>query len=185
MSKKKTILAIIGSASLQSSNEKLIDFIKSHTSDHFEWTIFNHLKSLPHFDPELSINNPPLEVMEFRNLIAMSEGIIISTPEYVFSIPSGLKNALEWCVATTVITDKPTGIITASSGGEKAHAELQLIMRTLMADFNPSTTLLIQGIKGKLNEQGQITDAVLLKEILMFIDSFSNLLDDSTTLDKQ
>ncbi|WP_262886208.1 NADPH-dependent FMN reductase [Sphingobacterium sp. 18053] len=33
-------------------------------------------------------------------------------PEYIFSIPSGLKNSIEWCISTTVFSDKPVGIIT-------------------------------------------------------------------------
>nr|WP_298555227.1 NAD(P)H-dependent oxidoreductase [uncultured Algibacter sp.] len=30
------------------------------------------------------------------------------TPEYVFSIPSGLKNTIEWCVSTNAFSNKPT-----------------------------------------------------------------------------
>jgi len=37
-----------------------------------------------------------------------------------------LKNAIEWCVSTTVFTDKPTGIITASASGANGHAKLKL-----------------------------------------------------------
>lgn len=74
---------------------------------------------------------------------------MISTPEYIFSIPSGLKNAIEWCVSTNVFSDKPLGLITASANGLKGHEVLQMIMRTLETRFNENTLLLIQGIKGK------------------------------------
>jgi chromate reductase, NAD(P)H dehydrogenase (quinone) len=166
---RKRIFAIIGSASHNSSNHKLVDFFIHQTKPHFEVTIADDLKTLPHFDPELSTDNPPKEIIEFRNYIESADAILISTPEYVFSIPSGLKNAIEWCIATTVFTDKPVGIITASAHGQKGHEELQLIMTTIMAKFNAETTLLIQGVKGKVNSEGQVTDDKTLAALQNFI----------------
>ncbi|WP_300354015.1 NADPH-dependent FMN reductase [Fluviicola sp.] len=173
----KTVLAIIGSASENSANQRLIEFLAKETGKDFEWILFNELKSLPHFDPELSVNNPPEEVVNFRKQIEQADGIIICTPEYVFSIPSGLKNAIEWCVSTTIFSDKPTGLITASAQGEKAHEELQLIMRTLMAQFIDETTLLISGIKSKISMSGQLTDSETQSELEQFTNSFMNLVD--------
>lgn len=171
----KTIFAIIGSASENSANQRLIEFLAKQTEKDFEWTIFNELKSLPHFDPELSINNPPEEVISLREQIEQADGIIICTPEYVFSIPSGLKNAIEWCVSTTVFSDKPCGLITASAQGEKAHEELQLILRTLMAKFTDETTLLISGIKSKVSVSGQVIDPEIKSELERFSKSFLSL----------
>jgi NAD(P)H-dependent FMN reductase len=139
-------------------------------------TIYNELKKLPHFDPELSTDNPPKEILEFRQSIEEADGIIISTPEYVFSIPSGLKNAIEWCISTIIFSDKPTGLITASASGEKGHEELQLIMKTAMAKFTNETTLLIQGVKGKFNTQGNISDEETKKQLGYFIESFLKLI---------
>jgi chromate reductase, NAD(P)H dehydrogenase (quinone) len=176
MTEKKNIFVIIGSASSNSANEKLVEIITDLTRDVFNLTIYNTLKNLPHFDPELSANNPPPEINELREKIENADGIIICTPEYVFSIPSGLKNAIEWCVVTTVFSDKPLGIITASARGEKGHEELQLIMKTLMAKFINETTLLIQGIKGKINDSGQITDKQTMDSFMKFIEAFKGLI---------
>ncbi len=176
MPKKKNIFVIIGSASSNSSNLKLVEKIGNLTEHIFNLTIFNELKSLPHFDPELSSHNPPEQIIEFRNSIHQADGIIICTPEYVFSIPSGLKNAIEWCIATTVFSDKPCGLITASAGGEKGHEELQLIMKTAMAKFINETTLLIQGVKGKLDEQGDIIDIQTIEKLNKFITQFDQLI---------
>jgi NAD(P)H-dependent FMN reductase len=124
MGNKKNIFAIIGSASDKSANQKIIEHIAGLTRDQLNLTIFNDLKRLPHFDPDRSIDNTPAEILEFRDNIDKADGVLICTPEYVFSIPSGLKNAIEWCVATTVFSDKPTGIIAASASGQKGHEEL-------------------------------------------------------------
>jgi NAD(P)H-dependent FMN reductase len=94
MSQKKNVFVVIGSASRHSANQKLINYINSLTSDDWTLTIYSDLKTLPHFDPELSTDNTPASVIEFRQYIESADGVIICTPEYVFSIPSGLKNAI-------------------------------------------------------------------------------------------
>ncbi|MBK9983362.1 MAG: NAD(P)H-dependent oxidoreductase [Saprospiraceae bacterium] len=173
------MFVINGSASENSSNQKLIDNFAALTKDSFELTIFNGLKTLPHFDPELSIENTPEVILNFRRSIENTDGILICTPEYVFSIPSGLKNAIEWCVSTTVFSDKPTGLITASASGQKGHEELQLIMKTVMAKFTNDTTLLIQGIKSKINERGDITDKKTKEDLIKFSDAFKALTENN------
>jgi NAD(P)H-dependent FMN reductase len=176
----KKIFVINGSASLNSANQKLIDNFAELTKEFFSLTIFNELKTLPHFDPELSINGTPKSILDFRRNIENADGILICTPEYVFSIPSGLKNAIEWCVSTTVFSDKPVGLITASANGKKGHEELQLIMKTIMTKFTPDTTLLIQGIKGKVNEQGDIIDIKTKDSLTEFINSFKRLTENGS-----
>jgi chromate reductase, NAD(P)H dehydrogenase (quinone) len=177
MTIKKNIFIIIGSASRNSANEKLIDNFANLTNGFFNLIVFKDLKTLPPFDPDLSTDQAPLEIIEFRKNIENADGIIICTPEYVFSIPSGLKNAIEWCVSTTVFSDKPVGLITASTNGLKGHEELQLIMKTVMTKFTDDTTLLIQGIKGKITEQGQIMDDKTKENFLKFIEAFKNILN--------
>ena len=176
MAEKKNIFVIIGSASSNSANQKLVEKIESLTKNIFNLTIFNELKSLPHFDPKLSSDNPPDSIIEFRNRIEQADGIIICTPEYVFSIPSGLKNAIEWCISTTIFSDKPSGLITASASGVKGHEELQLIMKTAMAKFTNETTLLIQGIKGKFDSNENLIDSNTIKRLSEFINAFDKLI---------
>ncbi len=161
-----SIFAICGSASSYSANESILQFLTKAPDWNVE--IFTDLKALPHFDSELSTQNPPAEILSFRKKIEDSDGVIICTPEYVFSLPAGLKNALEWCVATTVFVDKPTGLITASASGEKGHEALQLIMKTLGAQFTTDTALLIKGVKSKVNAAGEIVDASTKTDVERF-----------------
>ena len=175
MKVKKNIFVIIGSASRNSANQKLVDNFANLTKNVFNLTVFKDLQTLPHFDPELSVDNPPKEIIEFRKNIENADGILICTPEYVFSIPSGLKNGIEWCVSTTVFSNKPIGLITASASGQKGHEELKLIMKTVMTKFTDETTLLIQGINGKINGQGQIMDEKTSEEFINFIEAFKNI----------
>jgi NAD(P)H-dependent FMN reductase len=174
---KKKILAIIGSASDNSSNLKLVNHLAASTQHNFEWNIFDGLKELPHFNPELSVGNPPIEIINFRNAVLHADGIIICTPEYVFSIPSGLKNAIEWCVATTVFSQKPVGLIVASASGIAGLNELKLIMKTVYAKLSTETALLIQGIKGKIDEDGNVTDAKTAANLKDFIKAYKGLIE--------
>ncbi|WP_223608073.1 NADPH-dependent FMN reductase [Chryseobacterium sp. OSA05B] len=171
----KNIFVINGSASSNSSNQKLIDIFVNLTREFFNISVFKELKLLPHFDPELSIEMTPKAILDFRQEIETADGILICTPEYVFSIPSGLKNAIEWCVSTTLFSEKPVGLITASAQGEKGHLELQLIMETLMANFTADTTLLISGIKGKIDENGKITDDKTKAALSNFVNAFERI----------
>ena len=176
----KKIFVINGSASENSANQKLIDNFTEQTKGFFSILVFNNLKTLPHFSPELSVQDTPEAILSFRNNIEHADGILICTPEYVFSIPSGLKNAIEWCISTDVFFNKPTGLITASANGEKGHEELQLIMKTLMAKITADTALLIQGIKGKINERGNITDFETQENLEKFIEAFKKLAEKGT-----
>jgi len=175
MSTGKNIFAIIGSASRNSSNLKIVRHLEAASPEYFNWTVFDSLHELPHFDPERTDSNVPVEIENFRMAIQQADAVLICTPEYIFSIPAGLKNALEWCVSTVVFSEKTVGLITASANGIKGEEELQLILRTLGAVFTEATTLLIQGVKGKVDPEGNITHAGTEKELTDFMEAFERV----------
>ncbi|PIF33411.1 NAD(P)H-dependent FMN reductase [Flavobacterium sp. 9] len=172
--KKIKILAITGSTRKNSSNYKILKYISEHLKTDFEVEIFEDLAEIPHFNPDLDTENPPKQVEVFRNKIIEADGVIICTPEYVFSLPGSLKNVLEWCVSTTIFSNKKTGLITASASGEMAHEQLILIMKTLEAKFEENTQLLIQGVRGKINEEGKIINDETNIALQKFISNFEN-----------
>jgi chromate reductase len=166
------IFAITGSTRRNSSNYKILKYISENIKPKFEIEIFEDLADIPHFNSDLDTENPPKEVKAFRNKINEADGILICTPEYVFSLPGSLKNALEWCVSTTIFSDKKTGLITASASGEMGHEQLTLIMKTLEAEFQDETKLLIQGIRGKIDEEGKIINEETKVALRDFIYNF-------------
>ena len=166
------ILAITGSTRKNSSNYKILKHISENLKTEFEVEIFEDLEELPHFNPDLDTDNPPEAIISFRNKVAQANGIIICTPEYVFSLPGSLKNALEWCVSTTIFSKKKIGLITASASGEMAHEQLILIMKTLEAQFKDENLLLIQGVRGKINEEGKIINNETFATINKFVMNF-------------
>lgn len=173
-SSKMKILAISGSTRSNSSNFKILKYISNYLKPEFEVEIFEDLEHLPHFNPDLDTDNPPQEIISFRNKIIKADGVIICTPEYVFSLPGSLKNALEWCVSTTIFSNKKTGLITASASGEMGHEQLLLVMKTLEAEFDDATQLLIQGVRGKVNAEGEIVSEQTAKALQNFAENFKN-----------
>nr|WP_294926709.1 NAD(P)H-dependent oxidoreductase [uncultured Flavobacterium sp.] len=172
--KKIKIFAITGSTRKNSSNFKILKFISEKINNRFEIEIFEDLEAIPHFNPDLDNEFPPEKVISLRSKIIQADGILICTPEYVFSLPGSLKNALEWCVSTTIFSNKKVGLITASASGEMAHEQLLLIMKTLEAKFVNDSQLLIQGVRGKIDETGKIVNLQTLEELELFIKDFEN-----------
>ncbi|MCF6361225.1 MAG: NAD(P)H-dependent oxidoreductase [Cyclobacteriaceae bacterium] len=166
------ILAISGSNRAKSSNEAILNFIKATCEPQHEVEIFKGIYNLPHFNPDIDQENPSQEVLDFRQLIEKSNAIIICTPEYVFSLPGTLKNALEWTVSANVFSYKPIGLIVASSLGEKAMEALDIIMKTLIQTEVPNDVkLLISGSRAKFNSDGKLTDKETILKITNLVDA--------------
>lgn len=174
-SAKRAVLAIIGSASEASSNLRLVQHIASVMQERFQFTVYDKLQQLPHFNPELSLESTPQIILDLRSKIDAADAVLICTPEYIFSLPSGLKNVFEWCVAVTVFSGKPVGLITASAHGVQGHEELKRIVKTIEGRFTEETTLLIQGIKGKLDADGNLKDEKTKVQLESFVEAFAAL----------
>jgi NAD(P)H-dependent FMN reductase len=168
----KKVFAICGSTREQSANLVIIQYVAKMLSNEVEFEIYNELSHLPHFNPDLDKDKAPDIVEHLREKIRTADGVIICTPEYVFSLPGALKNAIEWCVSTTIFSEKPVALITASASGAIAHQSLQLVMKTIYADLRTETQLLIQGAKGKVSKDGEITDDVVAQQLQQLAENF-------------
>lgn len=181
---KKKVFAICGSTRSTSANLQILHYLKQLSQKELEFEIYTDLDKLPHFNPDLDKDIAPKIVEEFRNRIEKSDGVLICTPEYVFSLPGSLKNVIEWCVSTTVFSEKPVAIITASAHGAKAHESLQLIMKTIYSTLQTDTQLLIQGAKGKINNRGEITDVTTEQQLKNLIQAFTHQLNEISLINK-
>jgi len=176
-SNKKKILALSGSIRKDSSNEKLLHYLKEQYKDSVEIQLYPTLEVLPHFNPDNASANIPEVVQDFITNIEHADAVLICTPEYIFSLPGVLKNALEWTVATTVFSDKPCAFIVASSLGDKGFEELDLIMKTLLQKaVGPELKMLIQGVRSKTLSSG--LDPEIAKELSVLMNSLLQLMND-------
>jgi chromate reductase, NAD(P)H dehydrogenase (quinone) len=174
----KNVLAISGSLRAKSANLTIIKNIADRFADVINVKIYDGLANLPLFNPDLDIDSPPLTVADLRQQIRDADGVLICTPEYVFSIPGALKNALEWTVSTNDFSGKPTILMTASGLGEKAHESLFLVLKTIEAKINQNTALLISGARTKINSDGEIIDEPTINAINLLIKSFLQIINE-------
>ena len=172
------ILAISGSLRARSTNLTIINQIARRFADRIEVSVYDGLARLPHFNPDLEAGAPIAEVEDFRRRVRAADGVLICTPEYVFSIPGALKNALEWTVGTGDFAGVPVALITASSLGEKTHESLLLVLKTIEARITEHTALLISGARTKLNSEGKISDAPTIEALNLVIESFLRTIDE-------
>ena len=172
----KKILAISGSTRAESVNLYILEAIAEMYKESADFVIYNKIDKLPHFNPDLDKDPLPETVIDLRKKIEAADAVLICTPEYVFSLPGSFKNAIEWMVSTTLFTDKPAALITASSSGQKAHEALNLVMRTVGVKLTDNGSLLIQAPKTKISIDGKITDEPTLSAIRDLMDALIGML---------
>ena len=165
---KIKILAISGSLRTSSSNTKILKLIERLVPENVEFNIYPGLSCIPHFD---DADNVPAAVTAWRKELREADAVLICTPEYAFGVPGTLKNALDWTVSSGELVNKPLALITASTGGDKAHAAFLQIFTALSAKIPEGGSLLIPFIRSKINAAGEIPDAAVLKAIQGVIDA--------------
>ena len=152
------ILIIPGSLRASSSSNLILKAIVSFSPKYSEIEVCNAIGSLSHFnDPE----EEPAQVMDFKKRIKQADGVLICTPEYAFGIPGALKNALDWTVGSGEFLDKPVGVVTASSQGEKGHSALRLVLTALSAKIIDEASFLISSVRARLDSEGKIKEKEL------------------------
>ena len=160
--KKPVIVAISGSLRSNSSNNTVIQLAAELLKEKAEVIIYNGLGQLPHFDDS---KEPDEAVTAFRKILKESDGVLICSPEYAFGVPGSLKNALDWTVSSGELVYKPLALITAATGGDKAHAALLNTFTALSTNVTEDTSLLISYIRSKMNAEGMIIDTTTIVSI--------------------
>ncbi|WP_439697528.1 NADPH-dependent FMN reductase [Mucilaginibacter sp. AW1-7] len=154
----KHILAIPGSLRAGSTNHNILKHLGALVPSDVDYSIYNDLALIPPFDPGNDDDYPPEPVFELRELLKQVDGVIICTPEYAFGVPGQLKNMLDWTVSSGSFSEKPVALITASLGGEAAHAAMLLILGALNARVADGAKLNISFIRSKMDGEGNVTD---------------------------
>lgn len=165
------ILVLNGSTRAASTNGLFIQAIIGLLGDRAVCTVFPSIADLPHFNPDLDVQPAPTAVARFRELIGLSDAVLICTPEYAMGVPGALKNALDWTVSTADFRQKPVMLVTASLSGEKAHAALLGTLQVIEAVIDPETLVLIPFARTKVDSNARITDPDTLHAVLRALDT--------------
>jgi len=129
-----TLLGICGSLRQASLNRALLVAISETLPDGSSIEIYPSIE-LPIFNSDLA--EPP-PVTELKAAISRADGVVFGVPEYNYSIPGGLKNALDWISrppATSPLRRKPVAMVGATSGmSGTIRAQLHLREMLLYSD---------------------------------------------------
>ncbi|MES5045989.1 NADPH-dependent FMN reductase [Rhizobium nepotum] len=132
------ILAISGSARRLSTNTALLRAMQVIAPATIAIDVFDGIGDLPVFSPDLEGSDEPDNVRLFKQAISESDGIVISSPEYVRSIPGGLKNAIDWLVSGDQLIGKSIALVHASHRGDDMLKILRTVLSTVSSNFNES-----------------------------------------------
>jgi chromate reductase len=134
------ILGISGSLRRGSHNTNLLRAAAELLPPGVELELYEGLRELPPYDPDLDVEPAHPAVVRLREAIAWADGVLISAPEYNGSIPGVLKNALDWAsrpFPDNALRGKPVAVIGASTGlfgAVWAQAETRKVLGVIGAD---------------------------------------------------
>jgi chromate reductase len=122
----------------------------------------------------------PPEVVRFKDEVKKADGVLIVTPEHNRSMPTALKNAIDWGArpfGMSVWPGKP-GLVTGTSPGAIGTALVQAHLRTVLTGLG--MTLLggesyVQFKPNLVDDHGNISDETTQKFLQGFVDRFATL----------
>jgi chromate reductase, NAD(P)H dehydrogenase (quinone) len=126
------------------------------------------IADLPIFNQDVLDAGMPEPVKRFRGEVAAAEGLLIASPEYNFSVPAPLKNAIDWASRppSQVFHDKPIAIFSAAGGplgGARVQYDLRRILGQLWGHVLPRPEVFIGMAASKIDAQGKLTDETTRK----------------------
>ena len=95
--------------------------------------MFDGLRHLPLFDPDLELNEPLAVVETWRRALAGADGVLIASPEYGFSLPGALKNGIDWVIGTGELERKIVAVTASTNHPERGRRGLKALCDTLNA----------------------------------------------------
>ena len=119
---------------------------------------------LPHYNADVS-HDPAVE--SFLAEVAAADGVVFVTPEYNYSVPGVLKNAIDWAsrpAYNSVFKDKPCLVVSVSGGalgGVRAQAHLKYILNGLLARPFACQEIVIPQANAKVVD-GHLADEAIL-----------------------
>jgi len=162
MNKPVRILGIAGSLRRESYNRGALRAAADLVPKGAEIEIFE-LDGIPALNQDYE-HNPPEIVVQFKRKIREADAILFVTPEYNYSVPGVLKNAIDWAsrpYGDNAFDGKPAAIMGAAIGNI-ATARAQYHLRQTMVFLNMfpinQPEVMIGNAADRFDERGNLTD---------------------------
>ena len=160
--KKIFILGFGGSLRKGSFSKAILMEALNHVPEGASLEIFE-IGGIPEFNQDME-KDPPKVIRDFKAKIRAADAILISTPEYNYSVPGFLKNAIDWAsrpYGDNAFQGKPVGIMSSSiagAGGSRAQYHLRQIF--VFLDMHPlnKPEVIVPEVHQKVDNEGNVTD---------------------------
>lgn len=171
-----SIVGISGSLRAGSYNSSLLRYVSTILPTTVEYKELS-IASLPLYNPDVQAAGYPDEVAAFRDTIAAADGIIIVSPEYNYTVPGVLKNAIDWASRppSPSFAGKPVGLLSASTGifgGVRGQAQMRYIMFAVNAIVMNRPEIYVASAAQKFDADGNLTDQTTKDLLAKYVDSF-------------
>jgi chromate reductase len=156
------VFGFAGSLRKGSYNKAILRAALELVPDDMELETFD-LEGIPPFNQDMD-RDPPAIVKEFKSRIRAADAILIATPEYNYSIPGVLKNAIDWAsrpYEENAFDSKPLGIMGASPGMiGTARAQYDLRRACVFLNMYPLNRpeAMVPHCEDKVDQSGRVTD---------------------------
>lgn len=174
-----TILGISGSLRLGSYNTALLEAARAHFPPETNYTI-RLIRDIPIYDPALDGESKPAPVTELRSAISAADGLLIATPEYNYSLPGGLKNAIDWAsrpAFKSPLAHQPVGIFSVSrgvAGGIRAQGQLKQVLLSTLSAVYPAPEFAVGDAAAKFDAEGRLVDAATQEKLARYVREFAD-----------
>ena len=173
-----SILGICGSLRKGSFNRMMLVAAQKLVPQDAKLEIFD-LHQIPIFNQDQETTPPPI-VVEFKKRIRAADAILFATPEYNYSIPGVLKNAIDWAsrpYGDSAWNGKPAAVMSASGGvfgGVRAqyHLMQSFIFLNMFAVVQPEVAM--GKAAEKFDAQGNLVDDTSKKLISQKLENLVN-----------
>jgi NAD(P)H-dependent FMN reductase len=175
------ILGISGSLRAGSYNTALLRAAQALSGDAIELGLMT-LHGIPLYDGDLEQREGlPAAVTELKEKIAVSDGVLIATPEYNNGIPGVFKNAIDWLSRPPadiprIFGNRPFAVIGASPGGFGtilAQNAWLPVMRTLGVRYWTGGRLMVSRAGQAFDENGALKDEAVRGQLAKFVTGFA------------
>ncbi|HET6723396.1 MAG TPA: NAD(P)H-dependent oxidoreductase [Chitinophagaceae bacterium] len=142
------------------------------------------IADIPLYNADLDLpaaKQRPEVVEHFRKMLADADGILISSPEYNYSIPGGLKNAIDWASRgeDSPLLRKPIAVIGATTG-LWGTTRMQMAFHNvfLFLDMRPvyKPEVLVAQAEKKFNKDGNLIDEIAKKLVKQKLEALKELI---------
>ena len=154
------LLGICGSLRKASLNRALLAAVADTLPPAATLSQWDSLE-LPIFNSDLA---DPVAVTALKKAIADADGVVFAVPEYNYSIPGGLKNALDWISRPPPLSPlrgKPCALIGAASGMSGTIRAQSHMRQMLLFSDSPclgQPEVLIPRAQERFDAEGRLTD---------------------------